>query len=129
MILSILGLVAVIVATYHVYKTARDNERNGVLWAFLTVVVGLGAQWVLPIIATMVLAISYAMSPPTSRNPYAANQQMEELESFAFIFGIAGLVVSFIGLWLIMRFVSRIPEEGPGSSAPPPPPPTFGGPV
>jgi uncharacterized membrane protein len=125
MILIILGLVAVIVATYLVYKTARDNERNGVGWAFLTVGVGLGAQWVLPIIATMILAVYYAMSPPTSQNPYGARQQMEELESFAFIFSILGLVISFIGLWLIMRFVSRIPEERPGSSAPPPPPPNF----
>jgi uncharacterized membrane protein len=127
MILSILGLVAVIVATYHVYKTARDNGRNGIGWGFLTVAVGLGAQWILPIIATAILVVVYATSLQTSRDPYAARQQMEELESYALIFGIAGLIISFIGLWLIMRFVSRIPEDGPGSSAPPPPPPSFGG--
>jgi len=127
MIFTILGLVAVIVATYLTYKTARDNGRNGVLWAILTVAVGLGAQWILPFVATMILVVYYAMSPPTSQNTYAGNRQMEELESFALIFGILGLIISFIGLWLIMRFVSRIPEDGPGSSAPPPPPPSFGG--
>jgi hypothetical protein len=54
--LSILGIVVIIVATYQVYKTARDTGRNPAIWALITFVVGAGIQIALPIVAVMIYA-------------------------------------------------------------------------
>ena len=44
MIFQLVALAFVIVATYYVFKTARDNRRSGAGWAVLAVVVGLGGN-------------------------------------------------------------------------------------
>lgn len=41
MILQLISLIAVILVTYHVFKTARDSRRSAIGWAALTVGVGL----------------------------------------------------------------------------------------
>ncbi len=59
--LTILGFVAVIVATFHIYKTARDTNRNAVVWALATLAVGFGFQLVVPLligIAAGILMVS-----------------------------------------------------------------------
>jgi hypothetical protein len=48
--LSILGFIAVFIATYFIYKTAKDTGRNAVGWAFLTFAVGSGIQIILPLL-------------------------------------------------------------------------------
>ena len=117
--LSILGLVAVIVATYHVYKTARDTERNAVGWAVATFVVGFGIQIILPIFIGFAIALVMTVSGSS------VMEIQESVQGIATIIGIAGLLLSFLGIWLIMRRVSKIPEN---AFAPPPPaPPTFDG--
>ncbi len=119
--LSILGLVAVFIATYYVYKTAKDTGRNAVGWALLTFAVGFGIQIILPIIIGIIIAI--VMS--ASGNSIAEIQK--SVENIAMIIGIACLVFSVVGIWLIMRRVSKIPESETFTSPPPPPPPTFDG--
>lgn len=120
-VLYIIGLAVIVVAAILVYKTARDTGRSGILWAFLLVGLGLTLQFVVPIIATVVMVLVYQASPSTMPE----SMMMEEIDSYAWLFILSGLALSFVSAWAIMRFVSRIPEEGPGSSAPPPPP-TFG---
>ncbi len=117
--LSILGIVAVIIATYQVYKTARDTERNAVGWALLTFAVGFGIQIILP----MMIGFAIALVMTASGNSVMEIQ--ESIQGIAIIIGIAGLLLSFLGIWLIMRHVSKIPESS--FAAPPPPPPTFEG--
>ncbi len=60
--LSIFGLVAVFIATYYVYKTAKDTERNAVSWAFLTFAVGFGIQIILPLLIGIVITIVMSAS-------------------------------------------------------------------
>lgn len=117
--LSILAVVAVIFATYQVYKTARDTERNAVGWALLTFAVGFGVQIILP----MIIGIAIALVMTASGS--SAMEIQEFIQGIALIIGIAGLLLSFLGIWLIMRHVSKIPESS--FAAPPPPPPTFDG--
>ena len=116
--LSILGLVAVVIATYHVYKTAKDNERNAIGWALLTFAVGFGTQIIFPVIVGFGIAVVML----------ASGSSMEEIQGFVqnitMIIGIVCLILSFVGIWLIMRYVVRIPENNTFIS-PPPPPPTF----
>jgi hypothetical protein len=122
-VINILGLVVIIVGTILAYKTARDNGRNGVLWAFLLVASALTMQYVVPTIAVIALAFYYMFTAP--RMPQS--MMIEEVEWFAWIFTFGGLALSFVCVWAVMRVVSRLPEDEPAGSAPPPPPLDFGG--
>lgn len=114
--LSILGLVAVIFASYYIYKTAKDTERNAIGWGLLTFVVGFGIQFILPIGIGIVIAS--VMS--------ASGNSMAEIQDFiqkiAVLIAIACLILSFFGMWLVMRQVVKIPENNSFVSPPPPPP-------
>lgn len=117
--LSILGLIAVFIATYYIYKTAKDTNRNAVGWALLTFAVGIGLQIILPAIIIIVIAIAMTASgkrlTSIDQLPWSAD----------IIISLIGLAASFVGIWLIMRRVSTIPDEE--SFAAPPSPPTFDG--
>lgn len=116
--LSILGIVVIIVATYQVYKAARDTGRNAVVWALITFAAGFGIQIVVPIIAVMILAVAL-MASGTSE----AGLQ-EAASTPATIIGLVCLFLSFFAVWLILRQVSKIPEEK-SFVAPPTPPTNF----
>jgi hypothetical protein len=122
-VLNVLGLAVIIVASILVYKTARDNGRNGVLWTFLLVALGLTMQYVVPTVATFAIAFYYMFT--ATRMPQS--MMIEEIEWYAWIFTFTGLALSFFCIWAIMRYVSRLPEDEPAGSAPPPPPPNFAG--
>jgi len=126
MILNLLGLAVIAIATFHVYRTARDNGRSAVLWAFATVGAGIGLQFIIPVVAVVVLTLFYVSS--SQRGPVIDPSQMDALNSWATIFGVGGVILSFVAMGLILRFVARLPEDDPaGSAPPPPPPPDFGG--
>lgn len=114
--LSILGLVVIIVATYQVYKTARDTGRNPALWALMTFAAGAGIQIVVPIIAVMILAAIYIASGTP------ASKLEEALSTPSIVIGLVFLFLSFVAVWFILRLVSKIPEEK--SFVAPPAPPT-----
>lgn len=114
--LTILGLIAVVAMTVQVYKTARDTNRNAVVWALMTLAVGLGFQLVVPLLIGIVIGVVMMASGSSQ-----AEIQTAILPAAAIV-GIVCLVLSFAGMWLIARQVSKIPED-----AAPPAPPTFGG--
>lgn len=111
--LSILGLVAVIFATYYVYKTAKDTGRNAVGWALLTFAVGFGVQILLPVAIGMIIAV--VMS--ASGNSVAEIQDF--VQTIAILIAIVCLALSFVGIWLVMRRVVKIPENNSFVSQPP----------
>ncbi len=117
--LSILGLIAVIVAVYQIYKTARDTGRSAVGWALLTLGVGFGLQLILPMLIGAIIAVFMAASGKS------IPEIQDSIQNIAVLIGIGSLVASFVGIWLIMRFVSKIPEDN--SFVAPPPPPPFDG--
>jgi uncharacterized membrane protein len=119
--LSIIGLVIVIVATYHVYKTARDYGRNAVLWATVTFCVGFGLQFIVPFVVGLILAIVWIAQGMSVNDPAAMQDRML---APATIIGLVCLVLSVVAMWLILKKVSQVPDE-PAVNAPPPPPPDF----
>ena len=116
--LSILGIVVIIVATYQVYKAARDTGRNAVVWALITFAVGFGFQIVIPIIAGIILAVALI----ASGTPESGLQ--EAISTPGILIGLVCLFLSFLAVWLILRQVSKIPEEK-SFVAPPTPPTNF----
>jgi len=117
--LSILGFIAVFIAAYFIYKTAKDTGRNAVGWALLTFAVGFGLQIIFPIIIVIIIAVVMRVSG----KPFTKIEQLPW--SVDTIISLTGLAVSFVGIWVIMRHISKIPEDGTFIS--PPSPPTFDG--
>ncbi len=113
--LSILGIVVIIVAAYQVYKAARDTGRNPVLWTIITLVAGFGIQIGLPIIAVMV----YAVFLIASGTPEPALEGA--VSGPATIIGVLCLFLSFVAVWIILKLVSKIPEDKSFISPPSPP--------
>ena len=117
--IGIAALIAIVVFTIQVYKTANGTGRNGALWALLTAAVGVAFQLVIPFVAGIVLAIAYL----------ATGSAPETIESDitwpATIIGILGIVVSVAGMVLISKHVSKVPDDPPMATAAPPPPPQF----
>ena len=113
--LSILGIVVIIVATYQVYKAAKDTGRNAVVWGLVTFVVGVGIQIGIPIIAGIILAIVW-MSSGTS-----VPKIQEAMAAPSLVIGLVCLALSLVAVWIILRQVSKIPEERAFVSPPAPP--------
>jgi chromate transport protein ChrA len=115
MFLSIIGIVFVIVATYFVYKNANDYGRNAPLWAVITFFVGIGLQWVFPIIMVILLGIILLLTG-------SSQMQVESsLMFYAGFVGIGSLVLSAVAVLLILKFVSKMPEEKSFVKPPSPP--------
>ena len=115
--LSILGFIAVIIAAYYIYKTAKDTNRSAVGWALITLAVGFGVQIVIPVLIGIVISIIML----TSGNSEA--QIQEFIQPVGLYLGIGCLILSFVGIWMIIRYVSGLPEQA--FSEPPPVPPNF----
>lgn len=118
--IGIVGFIAIFVVTYFVYKTARGTERNPALWAAVAFIVGFGFQIVLPMLVGIALGVYWAVS----------GRPMElfadEMSGILTVASIVGLVLSFVSMWLVIRHVSRIPDDGTfGPADQPPAPPTF----
>ena len=114
--INLLGLAFLIVFTIFAYKTAKDYERNAIGWAILTFGLGFTIQIILPVVLVFILAV---VMTATGSSP--ADVQ-EEIPFFTIT--IAGIVLSFISGILILRYLSKIPEEKP-FDAPPTPPSDF----
>jgi hypothetical protein len=122
MLLFLFGTVAVVVATYFTFKTANENGRSGVLWALISLSVGLGLQLVAPVIVAFALALVFIISG-TSQNELA-----EKIDGLATVGYYVCWILSFVSLFLVIKHVSKLPESDDGTPAEfePPPPPTFG---
>lgn len=118
--IAIAAMVAVIVLIIQVYKTANGNGRSGALWAVLTGVLGFGFQIVLPMIIGLVAGIYLVATGGTP------DDIQEWVNSWSLLISIPCLILSVLSMWLIMKYVSRIPDDQPLTNAPPPPP-SFGG--
>lgn len=115
--LTLLGFIAVFIATYYIYKTAKDTNRRAIGWALLTLAVGFGLQIIFPAIILIIIAIAMSVSGKPLTN-------IDQLPwSLDMIISLTGLAASFIGIWLIIRRVSLIPEDE--FFVAPPSPPNF----
>lgn len=113
--LGVIGLVAVIVGAYFAYKTANDNGRSGPLWAFITIAIGLGFQLVIPVLIGMVIGIVYVASGTP------VDELQDKITGPTLVIGIIAIVSSFVGIGLVLRHVSKLPEDDPAENLPPPP--------
>jgi hypothetical protein len=114
--LSILGIVAIIVIAIQVYKSAAGTERNAAGWTFVSVAVGVGIQFVFPVLIGVLLAV-YLLMTGTPQN-----QLQSGLFGVMAIIEIVGIVLSIAAMFLVAKHVSKIKDEETNVEAPPPPP-------
>ena len=117
--LGIIALITVFIAAFFAYKTAVGNGRNGPLWTLATLGVGLGLQVVIPVVLGVILAVVY-LAGGTS-----PEKLQEEIAGPAGVIGLVSLFVGFIAIWLILRHVSKLPQDELRIDSPPPPPTVF----
>lgn len=116
--IGILGIVVIIVAAVLAYRTANQYERSGIAWAGIVLGVGFGIQIALPTLAITVVMIVMAVG---------GGNQLEILESVywpATIIGYVCLFLSVVAVMLILKHLSKVPEDE-SFTAPPVPPESF----
>ncbi|MEP6904318.1 MAG: hypothetical protein ABJA66_21555 [Actinomycetota bacterium] len=113
MLLLILGLAIIIVVTVFAYKTAKDYGRNAIGWALIAFAVGFGIQIILPIFIVIIIAVAMTVS---GSRPEQIKEDIPEIT-----ISLICLVLSVAAGMLILRYLSKIPEEQ--SFIPPPKPP------
>lgn len=119
-VFALLGIVAIVIFAVQVYKAAAEYGRNAPLWTILTVIIGFVFQYILPLVVGIGWGIYLLISGGSIENI--------ETSAFGLIFVVEVLcwALSFVGMFLVMKHVSQIPDDPLVSIlAPPPPPPRF----
>lgn len=104
MLFQLFGLTIVVVATFFVYKTAKENGRRALAWALANFGIGIGFQIILPII----LAAAVVLFLLVSGKPQ--DRLQDAMEGPAWIITFVCLSLSVVAMGLILRFVAKIPE-------------------
>jgi hypothetical protein len=116
--LSIVGIVAIVVIAIQVYKSAASTERNAAAWTAVAVVVGIGIQFVIPAIVGFAIGF-YLVATGTPPD------QIQGFFGLWAVIGIAGIILSIVGMVLVAKHVSKVKDDVTNAGTPPPPP-TFG---
>lgn len=110
-----LPIIFVIIAAIFVYRGARDNGYNPILWTVITIVAFLGIQFLTGIVFGLIVALGNV----------AWGWPLTLIEDYSLIVGLLALVPSIGAVLLILRHVNTIKDDEPVNA--PPPPPDFGG--
>jgi len=113
--LSIIGVVAIIVIAVQVYKTASSTERNAVGWTALALVIGIGIQFVVPVVLGFGIGL-YLVATGTSA------EELQDYMGLWVTISVAAIVLSLVGMILVAKHVSKVKDEVTNVQAPPPPP-------
>jgi len=108
-------MILFILAAYLAYKKAKSTGRNGFLWAFITAGVFIAAQLFVAFAIGLFLAVGVEI--------FGWSEAV--YDDFNFLITAVSIVASFGSIWLVFRYLDKIPEEEIFTS--PPPPPTFDG--
>jgi hypothetical protein len=115
--IGIAAIIAVFIVTYYVYQSAKEYGRNAVAWAALTFCLGFGIQLVIPFVVGMGIAIYFSIKGDS------VEEIQEYVGSMSFLLGIVPMILSFVAIGLILKYVGTMPSQP--TFVPPPQPPTF----
>jgi purine-cytosine permease-like protein len=116
--IGIAAFIFVLVAPFYVYKNAKQNGHNTVLWTIISIVAGIGVQIVIPMIVGITIAIYWTLKG------YSDDEIDIAIQGPGRIVGIVSMIASVAGVVFVMKKVNTIPEEA-FLTVQPPPPPTF----
>ena len=107
-------MILAILAIWFGYKKARDTGRNPWLWAAIAAVAFVGTQIIVVIAAGVLIELGVMF---LGWNEHA-------IDDYGLLANIPAIILSILALWLVFRFLDRVPKDE--HITPPPPPPTFG---
>ncbi|MDQ6785208.1 MAG: hypothetical protein M3033_00110 [Acidobacteriota bacterium] len=115
--ITTLGCVFVVVTSCYIYRAAKNNNHNATRWIFINLAVGIVFQFVLPLLiaATLVTFIITLKGSPRDIDKIYGK--------YGLIVDIIILVLNLVGIWLIIKHVSKSPQNK--ISVAPPMPPKF----
>jgi thiamine transporter ThiT len=116
--LSIVGIFVMIFVAARVFQTANNTGRNGALWAMATVCIGLGFQFFIPVLIGGVWGLVYVLQG------WPMETFQQDVMGLAIIISIICLILSFVGMFIVLKHVSKLLPDNHDT---PPPPPRFDG--
>ncbi len=105
-------MILVVLAIWFGYKKGRDTGRNPFLWAAISAGAFIGAQIVVGIVGATVLTIMTQGFDWLDRDLGAAEAAINVL----------AIIASFLALWMVFRYLDKIPKDNENYEQPPPPP-------
>ena len=112
MILLLIGLAFLFISTFFVYKTAKENGYNAVVWAAASFFAFIGVYLFLSVTIVIVVSIGIAYLG------WARNT----LESGGMVIELIVMAASAGSVILILRHVNQMKDEEPFIEEIPPPP-------
>jgi hypothetical protein len=110
-----LGFLIPILITVYVYKQAKENGRNAVLWSVINIAVIIGVQLLIGITIGIAVALGTEF----------LGWEEDSFEKWSIGINLLAVVASLVcSYFFVVRTVTRIPDEQ-FNGAPPPPPPQF----
>jgi uncharacterized BrkB/YihY/UPF0761 family membrane protein len=101
-------MVLIILAIWFGYKKARDSGRNKFLWAAISGGVFLGVQFLVGIAFGVFIVIGQQL----------LGWREDSLERYQIFATIPAIIFSVLALWLVFRFLDRVPAETPHNRSP-----------
>jgi hypothetical protein len=90
-------MVFAIITAWLAYKRAKDNGRNGILWAIVGLIVYLGTQ----LLIGAVIGIFFAFGIALLDWPEAI------FDDYTLPINIAAIAGAFLASWLLLKFLDR----------------------
>lgn len=107
-------MILFILAAFFAYKKAQSTGRSGILWAFITAAVYIGTQLLLALGIGLFLGIGIEL--------FGWSETL--YDDWNLPITAVCIVASFGAVWLVFRYLDKVPEEEIIVS---PPPPNFDG--
>ena len=108
-------MILAIITAYLAYKRAKENGRNGLLWAAVGAGVFIGAQLVVSLGAGVLAGFGIAI--------LGWPESLYEEAIFVGPVTVIGIGASILASWILLRYLGKPIDQEPADL--PPPPPTF----
>jgi hypothetical protein len=108
-----MGIILTIVLLWQVYKAAKESGRSGLLWTVLAFVGSIALQFLIGLFLGIVFMAGSALW----------GWPEDLLAKLIWPINILALAINAVLLWLLIKYLSRVPDSE--FVTPPPPPPNF----
>ena len=106
-----LGIIFIIIVAIQVYRTAKSTGRNPILWTAVAVVGFFAVQFAIGISIGIFFAFGMEMW----------GWPENKLDEYAWIINWAVFIPAAIAMFVLMKVLSRLPDEPTMLTVPPPP--------